>query len=46
MDVWREREMEILRRANKEFRKLDNDAKKVMIMALEEDSIKMERQRL
>jgi len=38
--------MEILRRANEAFRKLNEDAKKVMIMALEEDEVKMEKQRL
>jgi len=46
LDAWREREMAILRRCNEQFRKLGNDAKKVMIMALEEDDMKMERLRL
>ena len=37
LDAWRNREMEILRLANAEFRKLGLEEKRTMILAIRED---------
>lgn len=41
MEAWRRRDMEILRLANAEFRKLGLEERKVMVMAIRDDDAKM-----